>query len=398
MTEPTSLYGIPVHPVCDLFPLMRAAELDRLAADIETHGLTNPLTVHNGQLVDGRNRILACQRVGVAPTYEQWRAVYHGTQTVAQWIFSVNAERRHLTDDQYVAARVALTAWEDQEAARLNQIAAGKRGAEGGRGKVKTPVTESSQGFPKGQRAPAVRTKIAKQLGVSEHRVQQALSVQKASPELLKQVATGVVKLSAAAKQVKNTTAAKQVNASTVPKKQAPAAPILADLRPIMRPVLEAVDTALSSVATDEQRLALVKADMPRGKPTMEAWTRHLEEDKYEQRKALLAALGNWVEEVDEEDGPGEERAESAEGGIMQPNQDEPFGLWVGEPADEVPDDDETFEDGDFDEEPDDDETFEDGDFDEEPDDDETFEDGDLEEPEVAEEDGLENEEGETRS
>jgi ParB-like chromosome segregation protein Spo0J len=290
MTEPTNNYGMPVHPVCDLFPSMTATELDRLADDIQIHGLTNPITVHQGQLVDGRNRILACRRVGVEPSYVQWRAIYHGDETVSQWIWSANAERRHLTADQWLAIQVALVAWEEQEVARLKQIEAGKRGAEGGRGNTKTLVTEPSQGFPEEeQRAPAVRTKIAKQLGQSEHKVQQALNVQKVDPELLKQVTTGTVKLSAAAKQIKKTKPAK---------KQAPA-PILADLRPLLRPVLEAVDNALSSVATDDQRLALVKAGV-KGRPTMEAWTKYLEKNKQWQRGALLTAVEKWVEELDE--------------------------------------------------------------------------------------------------
>jgi hypothetical protein len=96
-------YGMPVHPVCDLFPLMTASELDHLVDDIQTHGQTNPIVVHTGQLVDGRNRLLACRRVGVGPSYVQWRAIYHGDETVAQWIWSANAERRHLTADQWLA-------------------------------------------------------------------------------------------------------------------------------------------------------------------------------------------------------------------------------------------------------------------------------------------------------
>lgn len=293
MTDPTTTneydYGMPVHPVCDLFPLMTATELDHLVDDIQTHGLTNPIVVHTGQLVDGRNRLLACRRVGVEPSYVQWRAIYHGDETVAQWIWSANAERRHLTADQWLAIQVALTAWEERELAKLKQIEGGKRGAEGGRGNTKTHVTESSQGFPEEQRTPAVRTKIAKQLGVSEHKVQQALNVQKANPDLLKEVTNGTVKLSAAARQVKSTAPAK---------KQAPPALMPADLRPIMRPVLEAVDTALRSVVTDDQRLALVKVRQ-RGTPTMEIWAKYFEKDKSEQRKALLTALEDLVEELE---------------------------------------------------------------------------------------------------
>jgi hypothetical protein len=301
MTDPTATngydYGMPVHPVCDLFPLMRGSYLERLEGDILETGLVYPIVVHEGELVDGRNRLLACRRAHVKPRFVEWRDIYSGAESLARWIWSINAERRHLTDDQYLAVQVALSAWEEREAAKLKQIGAGTRGAEGGRGNTKTPVTESSQGFPKEQRGPAVRTKIAKKLNVSEHKVQQALNVQKAAPELLKQVAHGQVTLLDADKQVKE--AAKQN--TTAADHEAPAALMPGDLRPIMRPVLHAIDTALRSVVNDDQRLALVKAGV-KGKPTMKAWTKYLEKNKQWQRGALLTALGNWVEDLDEED------------------------------------------------------------------------------------------------
>jgi hypothetical protein len=267
--------------------MMSGSDLGHLEGDILEHGLVNPIVVHNGQIVDGRNRLLACRQASVKPSYVQWRAIYHGSETVAQWIWSTNAERRHLTVDQWLGVQVAFRAWEEREAAKLKQIEGGKTA---GRGRPQQVATDSSQAIPQPQRAPAVRTKLAKQLGVSEHKVQQALNVQKADPDLLREVTNGTVKLSAAAKQVKNTTPAK---------KQAPPALMPADLRPIMRPVLETVDTALRGVVTDDQRLALVKA-VQRGKPTMEAWRRFFERDKSEQRKALLTALENWIEELDE--------------------------------------------------------------------------------------------------
>jgi len=77
--------------------------------------------------------------------------------------------------DQWLAVQVSFQAWEEREAAKVKQIEGGKRGAEGGRGKTKTLETNSSQGFTKPKREPQVRTKLAKKLNVSEHKVQQAL-------------------------------------------------------------------------------------------------------------------------------------------------------------------------------------------------------------------------------
>ncbi len=118
---------------------------------------------------------------------------------LARWIWSVNGERRHLTIDQITAAQVAIKAWEEQEAARQRQIDAGKQFHKGRR-KV---VTGRSQPLP--EAAGRVREKLAQEIGVSQRKVGQALAIQKADPELLKQVAQGKLALREAASQVKGT-------------------------------------------------------------------------------------------------------------------------------------------------------------------------------------------------
>jgi hypothetical protein len=214
-------YGMPVHPVCDLFPLMDKAALAGLAADIRANGLLHPIAVHEGQLVDGRNRLLACREAGVEPRFAEWSQIYQGPMPLARWIWSVNGERRHLTLDQITAAQVAIKAWEEQEAARQRQVEAGRqqaeRGKEGGRGRRKPLGSNSAQGVSAAPGGPArpphrrakpeasgrVRERLAKEIGTTVHKVRQALVVQNADPELLKQVAQGTLALHEAARRVK---------------------------------------------------------------------------------------------------------------------------------------------------------------------------------------------------
>jgi hypothetical protein len=146
--------------------------------------------------------------MGVKPTFIEWRVLYRGSMTITRWIWSVNVARRHLTIEQILALEVAVRAEEAKEEARLKQIEAGRqqadRGKEGGRGHAKPLVTNSSQGVSRVHptREPPVRQKIAAEVGVSEHKVQQALNVQNVNPALLKQVAQGKTTLREAAKQV----------------------------------------------------------------------------------------------------------------------------------------------------------------------------------------------------
>ena len=138
---PDYAYGMPVHPVCDLLPLMDSASLHDLADSIREHGLLAAIVVHNGQLIDGRNRILACQQAQIEPKSVEWRDIYKGELTVARWIEALNEKRRHMSDDQRVAFEIILRGWEEREAAQIRQMAAGSdqgvHGKEGGRGHKK---------------------------------------------------------------------------------------------------------------------------------------------------------------------------------------------------------------------------------------------------------------------
>lgn len=90
-----------VHPVADLFPMMSDDELAELADDIKAHGLINPIIIDSDGLVliDGRNRLRACEIAGVEPRFEH----FHGNDPVSL-ILSLNVARRHLTKGQQAMA------------------------------------------------------------------------------------------------------------------------------------------------------------------------------------------------------------------------------------------------------------------------------------------------------
>jgi ParB-like chromosome segregation protein Spo0J len=53
------------HPAADLFPFMSDDELAELAVDIRAHGLLEPIVLLDGLVLDGRNRLRACEAAGV---------------------------------------------------------------------------------------------------------------------------------------------------------------------------------------------------------------------------------------------------------------------------------------------------------------------------------------------
>jgi hypothetical protein len=142
-----------VHPVAALFPPMTDAALDDLAASIATHGLTTKIVLDPaGVRLDGGNRLRACERKGIPPTF----TVYDGPDPVG-FILSANLDRRHSSEGQRAMTIIAANAISQQ---------------------LGNPVRAS-------------RLALARQYGVSRTLLDQAQAVQDWAPELVPQVLAG---------------------------------------------------------------------------------------------------------------------------------------------------------------------------------------------------------------
>jgi ParB-like chromosome segregation protein Spo0J len=116
-----------VHPVAELFPLMSEEELAELAHDIKTNGLLNPVIVDkNGVLIDGRNRLRACELAGVEPRL----LTLNGTDPVA-FILAQNITRRHLNKGQQaiIVAQAHLSKFDNHGAQAKIEAATGTKHA-----------------------------------------------------------------------------------------------------------------------------------------------------------------------------------------------------------------------------------------------------------------------------
>jgi ParB-like chromosome segregation protein Spo0J len=92
--------SIEVHPSAAVFPMMTDDELADLAADIKENGLLHPIVRDaDGVLIDGRNRLRACEIAGVEPSF----TTLNGHDATAL-IVSANLNRRNLTKGQQAMA------------------------------------------------------------------------------------------------------------------------------------------------------------------------------------------------------------------------------------------------------------------------------------------------------
>ena len=162
--------GLKTHPIAALFPMLPEAELRDLADDIHQHGLQQPIVIQGDTLLDGRNRLAACELASVEPIYRE----YEGDDPTA-FIISANLKRRHLTESQrgMIAGKMAnMLQGNYSKAANL-------------------PLSPISQ------------PEAAKLMNVSVRTIRDAKVVSDKSPELAKQVEAGEITINAAKREVK---------------------------------------------------------------------------------------------------------------------------------------------------------------------------------------------------
>jgi hypothetical protein len=88
--------------------------LAALAFDIKDHGQREAITLFEGKVLDGWNRVEACRRAGF---HEVVCKIFKGNKADAlAFVWSMNRLRRHLTDQQRAAIAVEFSSRSQQGA------------------------------------------------------------------------------------------------------------------------------------------------------------------------------------------------------------------------------------------------------------------------------------------
>ena len=115
------------HRYANLFPMMGEDEFASLVENIKAHGLRDKIWLYQGQVLDGRNRYLACEKASVMPQFQTFTG---DEQQAIEAVLSWNLERRHLNAGQ--KAMIALEILPELEKlARQKQLEQASKGAEG---------------------------------------------------------------------------------------------------------------------------------------------------------------------------------------------------------------------------------------------------------------------------
>jgi len=175
----------PIHEAADLFPLIEGEERKVFDDGLEADGLLDPIVVHEGQLIDGRNRLRGCLERGVSPRFAQWKP--KDGETVVGYVIKKNLHRRHLSDQQ----RAML-------ASNLAEVLAAEGRARRAENVRKTPEILDGALLPHREEGRAAE-RAAEMVNVSATAVKKAARVRRTGDEtLVAAVAAGEVALDAA--------------------------------------------------------------------------------------------------------------------------------------------------------------------------------------------------------
>lgn len=183
-----------VHEAALVFPMMEGEEFESLVANIREQGLIEPIDLYEERVLDGRNRLLACERAGVEPQFRE--ANLNGASPL-EFVIAKNLHRRHLTPAQRAALALELLP-QFQAEARLRKI---KSGELYGRGHPREVSPKTGEPLSKGDSRKAAE-QAAKAVSVGRSAVEAAVAIQKRDPKVIDKMKKGELNVSQAARAV----------------------------------------------------------------------------------------------------------------------------------------------------------------------------------------------------
>jgi len=180
----------------NIFPEAKAEDFTRLLDDIRTNGFDQkqPITLYQGEVLDGWNRTKACQELGIKPP----TVMFTGTDTEAIAFVMRTNKRRNLNKGQWacIAAdaddllvMIRLTVESDR---RAKQAATQSE-----------PIPQKIAGQPKNDNTNETSAKAAELFNTNRTYVNQAVKMKTAAPEVFEKVKGGKMTMQDATKAVR---------------------------------------------------------------------------------------------------------------------------------------------------------------------------------------------------
>ena len=111
-----------LHPVASAFPEMPNSAFEELKKSIKKNGLRHPIVLHDGKIVDGKNRYKACVELGIEPKTTKW----DGKGLLTDFVCDMNISRRDLERNQRYAVALKLKQSYAKEAKENQRLSKGR--------------------------------------------------------------------------------------------------------------------------------------------------------------------------------------------------------------------------------------------------------------------------------
>lgn len=208
------------HDAAALFPLMSPDRFSELVGSVKANGLIHDIVLHDGKILDGRNRYRACVEAGVEPRFIS----FVGDPYSYAW--NANGQRRDLVVEQraviFLLSVQKSEAWQVRQAEIAAEANANRSEKARGQHQVSNPRAGESKpisgeattcGSTKKSKAKKSSTEKAAASGTNRGAIERGQQLIDADPELAAKVAAGEVKPTAAHRQLKKQQVAEKVSA-----------------------------------------------------------------------------------------------------------------------------------------------------------------------------------------
>lgn len=181
------------HEAANIFPMMSADEFAALVEDIRANGQRQPIYLHDGKIIDGRNRYRACQQLGIEPDTRVW----DGAGSLVSFVVSLNLQRRHLTESQKGVVGERLLPMLEEEAAGRYIANVGRPRVVEKSGQLIDQISEPHE------RAPRAADIAAQIVGTNRNYIYDAKKLRIEAPELHRRVEIGELTIPQAKTEMK---------------------------------------------------------------------------------------------------------------------------------------------------------------------------------------------------
>jgi ParB-like chromosome segregation protein Spo0J len=183
------------HELADLFPLIEGQAYDEFKEGFAKAGFEEPVVLHEGKILDGRNRYRALKDLKLPIPTREWAGE---GGTALQFVLAKNLRRRHLDSSQraMIATDLMPLLEADAAARKRHGKASARKAKKDGTKDLPQRIGEAPDDRHSGEAAHAA----AEMMGTNRQYVADAKRIKTAAPDLAKKVAKGEMSLPRAKK------------------------------------------------------------------------------------------------------------------------------------------------------------------------------------------------------